>query len=222
MAVLTVIAPLFALMPGTLLDSGLRVLLGLVAVAFLAAGLLRRSRTLVTVGVAVLVALSAAILPVPDAVPPALRSPVAYATIAVALGVTWVALTHEPSWLAARLGFPPRNREREFDRQVSAIIEAFNDVVRGARESKPAQQRLERRMEIQALMASLRQLHAPSPAWQQLVLEVEALMTMHLETFGEPTSERAVRDFLARNARLTEACRELRARYQAEGAKALR
>ena len=68
-------------MPGMLLDSALRVLLGVVAVAFLTAGLLRRSRTIVTIGVAVLVALAAAILPVPDAVPPALRSPVAYSII---------------------------------------------------------------------------------------------------------------------------------------------
>ena len=139
----------------------------------------------------------------------------AYALIAGALAVMYVALIQEPAGLATRLGFKRRSAEWEFDSALSRSIETFNRVLAVGRETRPSGTAFDAlRSEAEALVRELRALPPPTPEWGKLAAGYVRLMELHVESFGRAFTEGRLAEFEGRLATLTADRERLRAAYR--------
>jgi len=194
--------------------------------AFMIVGLVRRSRTFVLVGLVV----AASLVPLYYEFPPDFPAPweitIRYGLMLAMGAFIWVALVHEPVWLARRLGFIPRSPEWEYDVRLSRLRAAFLEKERAAialgraslaaGEAPRADDREALRRDAEEILATLRTTRAPTAGWAALAAECVALFELSLEHFGEPMDDSVVRRFVDGDAKTTELRKRLVAEYQAK------
>ncbi len=109
----------------------------------------------------------------------------------------------------------PESPEYLFDRQLSSILQEFNDVLKVGSQGHPegaARDALKARAaEIANLLATTT---PPDPEWRDLVTDYLELMNLHLQYFGEVLPEDAQRRFAVVNQRATDHRERLRNVYR--------
>lgn len=215
-----------------LFDRGLLAVILTAIAAFVAVGLIRRSRTFTLVGVAMLSWLVVLKYLLPNVMPASWRSVLWFGLTVALLGFMWVAIIQQPARLARRLGFIRRSPEWEYDVILAGLIDDFNEkiaVARGLDEAarrrggRPAEaERATVQSEARRILERLRSVAPPTSGWADLVNEYLQLLELHMEHLGSPISEELEHRFQNLNATATLHREQLRSSYRANASSLFR
>jgi hypothetical protein len=112
---------------------------------------------------------------------------------------------------------PARPASLEFDRDLSALVDEFNDVLHVGHETRPeGADREGLKGRAVDVAARTRELSPPDADWREVQEDFVELMSVHLAHFGEVLPEAVQRRFAAITQRVNVRRQELREREQSQ------
>jgi len=112
---------------------------------------------------------------------------------------------------------PARRDPIQFDRDLSALVDEFNDILHVGHEARPeGADREQLKARAVDVTARTRALSPPDADWREVHQDFVELMSMHLAHFGEVLPETVQRRFAAISQRVNVRREELRKREQSQ------